>query len=98
MSAQDTRRPCGTVGSGDGPYNDLLVSATVESPAERGLAPRLQRVRDSKLVRQNLVLFLGGFTAGVGGVVFHPITGRTLRPPPYGGGAPPVGLFPAGSN
>ena len=75
----------------------MLVSATLESPAERGLAPRLQRVRDSKLVRQNLVLFLGGFTAGVGGFVYHAIAGRALGPRQYGEVAALVGLYTVGS-
>jgi O-antigen/teichoic acid export membrane protein len=75
----------------------VLVSATLESPAERGLAPRLQRVRNSKLVRQNLVLFLGGFTAGVGGFVYHAIAGRTLGPRQYGEVAALVGLYTVGS-
>jgi O-antigen/teichoic acid export membrane protein len=73
------------------------VSATLESPAERGLVTRLQRVRDSKLVRQNLVLFLGGFTAGVGGFVYHAIAGRTLGPRQYGEVAALVGLYTVGS-
>lgn len=73
------------------------MSATLESPAERGLAPRLQRVRDSKLVRQNLVLFLGGFVAGVGGFVYHAIAGRALGPRQYGEVAALVGLYTVGS-
>jgi O-antigen/teichoic acid export membrane protein len=73
------------------------VSATLESPAERGLAPRLQRVRDSKLVRQNLVLFLGGLVAGVGGFAYHAIAGRTLGPRQYGEVAALVGLYTVGS-
>jgi O-antigen/teichoic acid export membrane protein len=73
------------------------VSATLESPAERGPAPRLQRLRDSKLVRQNLVLFLGGFTAGIGGFVYHAIAGRTLGPRRYGEVAALVGLYTVGT-
>jgi O-antigen/teichoic acid export membrane protein len=73
------------------------VSATLDSPAERGLAPRLQRVRNSTLVRQNLVLFLGGFTAGLGGFVYHAIAGRTLGPRRYGEVAALVGLYTVGT-
>jgi O-antigen/teichoic acid export membrane protein len=73
------------------------VSATVESPAGRGLAPRLQRMRDSKLVRQNLVLFLGGFTAGIGGSVYHFIAGRELGRRRYGEVAALIGLFTIGT-
>ncbi|HXM59016.1 MAG TPA: oligosaccharide flippase family protein [Candidatus Dormibacteraeota bacterium] len=73
------------------------MSATLESPAERGLVSRLHRVRDSKLVRQNMVLFLGGFTAGVGGFVYHAIAGRTLGPRQYGEVAALIGLYTVGS-
>jgi O-antigen/teichoic acid export membrane protein len=73
------------------------VTATLESPAERGPLPRLQRMRQSTLVRQNLVLFLGGFTAGVGGFVYHSIAGRTLGPRQYGEVAALVGLYTVGS-
>jgi O-antigen/teichoic acid export membrane protein len=73
------------------------VSATIESPAGRGRAPRLQRMRDSKLVRQNLVLFLGGFTAGIGGFIYHSIAGRTLGPRRYGEVAALIGLYTVGT-
>jgi len=75
----------------------VLVSATLESPAERDVVSRFQRVRDSKLVRQNLVLFLGGFTAGIGGFVYHAIAGRALGPRQYGEVAALVGLYTVGS-
>lgn len=64
----------------------------------RGPNPRLQRVRNSKLVRQNLVLFLGGFTAGLGGFVYHAIAGRELGPRLYGEVAALVGLYTMGST
>jgi O-antigen/teichoic acid export membrane protein len=54
-------------------------------------------MRQSTLVRQNLVLFLGGFTAGVGGFVYHSIAGRTLGPRQYGEVAALVGLYTVGS-
>jgi O-antigen/teichoic acid export membrane protein len=73
------------------------VTATLESPAERGRPPRLQRMRQSTLVRQNLVLFLGGFTAGVGGFVYHSIAGRTLGPRQYGEVAALVSLYTVGT-
>ena len=73
------------------------MSATVESPPPRGLASRLQRMRDSKLVRQNIVLFLGGFIAGVGGFVYHSIAGRTLGPRRYGEVAALIGLYTVGT-
>jgi O-antigen/teichoic acid export membrane protein len=73
------------------------VSATLESPAERGVASRFQRLRDSKLVRQNLVLFLGGFTAGIGGFIYHAIAGRALGPRRYGEVAALVSLYTVGT-
>jgi O-antigen/teichoic acid export membrane protein len=57
------------------------------------VAPRLQRLRDSKLVRQNVILFIGGFTAGVGGFVYHAIAGHVLGPSRYGEVAALVGLY-----
>jgi O-antigen/teichoic acid export membrane protein len=54
-------------------------------------------MRQSKLVRQNLVLFLGGFTAGMGGFVYHAVAGRTLGPRQYGEVAALVGLYTVGS-
>ena len=74
------------------------MSATLESPAGRGRAPRLQRVRNNKLVRQNLILFLGGFTAGIGGFVYHAIAGRALGPRLYGEVAALFGLFTVGTT
>ncbi len=55
-------------------------------------------MRDSKLVRQNLILFLGGFTAGVGGFVYHAIAGRVLGPRLYGEVAALVGLYTVGTT
>jgi O-antigen/teichoic acid export membrane protein len=54
-------------------------------------------MRQSTLVRQNLVLFLGGFSAGVGGFVYHAVAGRTLGPRQYGEVAALVGLYTVGS-
>lgn len=73
------------------------MTATLESPAERGPAPRLQRMRQSTLVRQNIVLFLGGFTAGVGGFVYHAVAGRTLGVRMYGEVAALVSLYTVGT-
>src|SRR5215469_14479733 len=54
-------------------------------------------MRQSKLFRQNLVLFLGGFTAGIGGFIYHAVAGRTLGPRQYGEVAALVGLYTLGS-
>lgn len=72
------------------------MSATLESPPS-SLVLRFQRVRDSKLVRQNLVLFLGGLAAGLGGFVYHAIAGRALGPRLYGDVAALVGVYTVGS-
>ena len=74
------------------------MTATVQSAAGRGLATQFERIRDSKLVRQNIILFLGGFTAGVGGFVYHAIAGRALGPRLYGEVAALVSLFAVGST
>jgi len=54
-------------------------------------------MRQSTLVRQNLVLFLGGFAAGVGGFVYHLAAGRTLGPSRYGEVAALVSLYTVGT-
>ena len=74
------------------------MSATLESPAGRALVARLLRVRDNRLVRQNLVLFLGGFVAGLGGFVYHAIAGRWLGRARYGEVAALVGLYTVGTT
>jgi O-antigen/teichoic acid export membrane protein len=80
------------------PRIHCLLSATLERPARRGLTPHFQRIRQSKLVRQNLILFLGGFVAGVGGFVYHAIAGRALGPRLYGEVAALVSLYAVGTT
>ena len=48
-----------------------------------GLGQRLAQVQRNRLVRQNLVLFVGGLVAGIGGFVYHAIAGRVLGPERY---------------
>jgi O-antigen/teichoic acid export membrane protein len=55
----------------------------VETGARGGLAQRLAQLRQSPLIRQNLVLFAGGLVAGIGGFVYHAIAGRVLGPATY---------------
>lgn len=74
------------------------MTATFQSPARRGLAPHFERLRHSKLVRQNFILFLGGFTAGVGGFVYHAIAGRELGPRRYGEVAALFALYLVGTT
>jgi O-antigen/teichoic acid export membrane protein len=49
------------------------------------------------LVRQNLVLFIGGLVAGVGGFVFHAIAGRVLGPAVYGQVAFLIAVYAVGT-
>jgi len=74
------------------------VTVTQEPAANRGLAVQFQRVRGSRLVRQNLVLFVGGFLAGVGGFVYHSIAGRALGPEAYGEVSALVGVYTVGTT
>ncbi|HMJ39767.1 MAG TPA: hypothetical protein VK606_09445, partial [Verrucomicrobiae bacterium] len=57
---------------------------TVQTGARLGLGQRLAQVRRNRLVRQNIILFAGGLTAGIGGFVYHAIAGRVLGPATYG--------------
>jgi O-antigen/teichoic acid export membrane protein len=74
------------------------VTVTQEPAANRGLAVQLARVRGSRLVRQNLVLFIGGFLAGAGGFVYHSIAGRALGPEAYGEVSALVGVYTVGAT
>ena len=75
----------------------MAVSLQPDPVARRGRNGRLARVRDSRLVRQNLVLFAGGVTAGLGGFVYHAIAGRVLGPAAYGEVASLVALYAVGT-
>src|SRR5439155_301668 len=61
------------------------------------LRERLAQVRRSRLVRQNLVLFVGGLIAGIGGFVYHAIAGRVLGPETYGQVAFLIALYAVGT-
>jgi O-antigen/teichoic acid export membrane protein len=73
------------------------VTTGADPVASSGLAPRLARLRDSRLVRQNVVLFLGGLVAGIGGFVYHAVAGRVLGPAVYGEVASLVALYAVGT-
>ncbi len=62
-----------------------------------GLGARLTRVRQSRLVRQNLILFFGGLVAGIGGFVYHAIAGRVLGPEIYGQVAFLIAVYAVGT-
>ncbi len=69
----------------------------VQTGARLGLGQRLAQVRESRLVRQNLVLFAGGLVAGVGGFVYHAIAGRVLGPATYGQVAFLIAVYAVGT-
>ncbi len=56
------------------------IARTVQTGATLRLRERLVQLSESRLVRQNAVLFAGGLVAGIGGFVFHAIAGRILGP------------------
>src|SRR5438105_8948365 len=74
------------------------VALLLEPGARSGFRARLARLRSSRLVRQNLVLFLGGLVAGAGGFVYHAVAGRVLGPGAYGEVATLVALYTVGST
>ena len=65
--------------------------------ARLGLGQRLAQVRGNRLVRQNIVLFAGGLTAGIGGFVYHAIAGRVLGPATYGQVAFLIAVYAVGT-
>ncbi len=70
---------------------------TVQTGARLGLGQRLAQVRRNRLVRQNIILFAGGLTAGVGGFVYHAIAGRVLGPATYGQVAFLIAVYAVGT-
>jgi O-antigen/teichoic acid export membrane protein len=74
------------------------VTLNAEAPSP-GLGGRfLTRARSSRLVRQNLVLFVGGMFAGVGGFVYHLLAARLLGPAVYGEVASLVSAYLVGNG
>ena len=69
----------------------------MQTGMRQGLGARLARVRQSRLVRQNLILFAGGLVAGIGGFVYHAIAGRVLGPEVYGQVAFLIALYAVGT-
>lgn len=56
----------------------------------------LRRLQSSRLIRQNLLLFAGGFSGGLGGFVYNAIAGRILGPQEYGEMASLFSLYTIG--
>jgi O-antigen/teichoic acid export membrane protein len=73
------------------------MPGTVQTGARLGLGQRLAQVRRNRLVRQNLVLFVGGLVAGIGGFVYHAIAGRILGPATYGQVAFLIAVYAVGT-
>jgi O-antigen/teichoic acid export membrane protein len=69
----------------------------VQTGARLGFGQRLAQVRRNRLVRQNLVLFIGGLVAGIGGFVYHAIAGRVLGPATYGQVAFLIAIYSVGT-
>ena len=69
----------------------------MQTGARLGLGQRLAQVQQNRLVRQNIVLFAGGLTAGIGGFVYHAIAGRILGPATYGQVAFLIALYAVGT-
>lgn len=61
--------------------------------APAAAAARLSQLRESRLVRQNVILFAGGLVAGVGGFVYHAVAGRMLGPALYDEVATLIALY-----
>ena len=69
----------------------------MQTGARLGLGQRLAQVQRNRLVRQNIVLFAGGLTAGIGGFVYHAIAGRVLGPATYGQVAFLIAVYAVGT-
>jgi O-antigen/teichoic acid export membrane protein len=73
------------------------MPGTVQTGPRPGLRQRLAQIRESRLVRQNLTLFVGGLVAGIGGFVYHAIAGRVLGPATYGQVAFLIAVYSVGT-
>lgn len=80
------------------PGRARLQSCGVQTGTRLGLGQRLAQVQRNRLVRQNLVLFVGGLVAGIGGFVYHAIAGRVLGPATYGQVAFLIAVYAVGTG
>lgn len=69
----------------------------MQTGAQLGLRRRLAEVQRDRLVRQNLILFIGGLVAGIGGFVYHAIAGRILGPAVYSEVATLIAVYSVGT-
>jgi O-antigen/teichoic acid export membrane protein len=72
--------------------------STLLEPVAGGRRARLQEIRNSRLFRQNLILFFGGFTSGVGGFVYHAVAGHELGTRLYGQVSALVAIYTVGTT
>src|SRR5438094_2747324 len=63
-----------------------------------GPGRRLAQLLQNRLIRQNLILFVGGLVAGIGGFVYHAIAGRILGPEVYGEVAFLIAFYAVGTG
>jgi O-antigen/teichoic acid export membrane protein len=80
------------------PCTRLYNLSEVHTGARLGLGQRLVQIQRNRLVRQNLVLFVGGLVAGIGGFVYHAIAGRVLGPSTYGQVAFLIAVYAVGTG
>ena len=73
------------------------MTVTVQTGMRVDIGARIAQLRQSRLVRQNLILFFGGLVAGIGGFVYHAIAGRILGPEIYGEVAFLIALYAVGT-
>jgi O-antigen/teichoic acid export membrane protein len=74
-----------------------LKQLAAEPISARTMRSRLREVLSTRLVRQNLVLLIGGLVSGFGGFVYHAIAGQVLGPQRYGEIASLVALYTMGA-
>ena len=70
----------------------------METGARLGLGARVVSLARNRLIQQNLILFVGGLIAGVGGFVYHAIAGRVLGPEVYGQVAFLIAVYAVGTG
>jgi O-antigen/teichoic acid export membrane protein len=70
----------------------------VQTGSRLDLSRRLAEIQGNRLIRQNVILFAGGLTAGIGGFVYHAIAGRVLGPTIYGQVAFLIAVYAVGTG
>src|ERR1700682_4077246 len=73
------------------------MPGTVETGARLRVGQSLAQIRESRLVRQNLILFSGGLVSGFDGSGYHSIAGRVRGPTVYGQVAFLIAVYSVGT-